>query len=336
MSLPRAPLGSSGMELTRVGFGAWAVGGGGWKFGWGSQDDRESIAALRHAVAAGINWVDTAPVYGLGRSEEIVGEALREIPGEERPFIFTKCGLTFDRDRPEQGPANVMASDSVRRELESSLKRLKVEHIDLYQVHWPPEDGTDIDEYWATMIELKQSGLVGAVGLSNHNLSQLASAEAVGHVDSLQPPLSMIHREAAGGLIQRCAEQSTGVLIYSPMQSGLLTGSMSAERVASLAQDDWRQSHEDFTGENLRRNLELADALEPLAERHGVQRGAIAVAWALQWPGVTGAIVGARSPTQVDGWLPGASLTLDDEDLEELALAIERTGAGEGPSRIAE
>jgi aryl-alcohol dehydrogenase-like predicted oxidoreductase len=319
------------MDLTRVGFGAWAVGGGGWKFGWGQQDDRESVSTMLHAVESGINWIDTAPVYGLGRSEEIVGRALQEINEAERPYVFTKCGLTFDRERPEEGPWNVMGASSVRAELESSLRRLGVEQIDLYQVHWPPDDGTALEEYWETMLELKRSGLVRAIGLSNHDEQQLARAESLGHVDSLQPPFSMIHREAGAGLLQHCAAQRTGAIVYSPMQSGLLTGAMSEARIQSLPEDDWRRTHEDFTGTNGKRNLALADALLPIAERHGVVPGAVAIAWTLRWPEVTGAIVGARSPEQVDGWLPAASLVIEDNEIAELTAAIERTRAGSGP-----
>ncbi len=331
MSLPRRALGRTGMEITSVGFGAWSIGGGGWRFGWGSQDDNDSIAALHRAVAAGVNWVDTAPVYGLGRSEEVVGRALQALPESERPYVFTKCGLTFDRSRPEQGPDNVMSAASVRRELEASLRRLGMERIDLYQVHWPPTDGTPLEEYWETMLALRNEGLVRAVGLSNHDLDQLQAAQRIGHVDSLQPPFSLIDRAAAEELIPACAEHGTGVIVYSPMQSGLLTGAMSVERVRALPRDDWRRGHEDFTGDRLQRNLALAQALGPVAERHGVEPGAVAVAWTLAWPGVSGAIVGARRPEQVDGWLPGASLELDAADLAELAGAAAASRAGRGP-----
>jgi aryl-alcohol dehydrogenase-like predicted oxidoreductase len=319
------------MDITRVGFGAWAVGGGGWKFGWGNQEDRESVDTIRHAIESGINWVDTAPVYGLGRSEEVVGHALHDFSDADRPYVFTKCGLTFDVEDPDNGPHNVMARDSVRREVEDSLRRLQVERIDLYQVHWPPEDGTPLEDYWSTMVELQTEGKVRAIGLSNHDVKQLEVAESIGHVDSLQPPFSLIHRDAAADLIPWCGDNETGVIVYSPMQSGLLTGAMSAERVAAMPHDDWRRSHEDFTGDNLTRNLALAAALEPVAERHGVTPGAVAVAWTLAWPGVTAAIVGARRQEQVDGWLPAASLQLTDDDLQELTDAITRTGAGSGP-----
>jgi aryl-alcohol dehydrogenase-like predicted oxidoreductase len=331
-ALPTRQLGTSGMELTRVGFGAWAVGGGGWKFGWGGQEDRDSVAAIHHAIDVGINWIDTAPVYGLGHSEEIVGRALAQIPQNDRPFVFTKCGLTFDRDRPDDGPFNVMAGPSVRAELESSLRRLGVERIDLYQVHWPPEDGTTLEEYWSTMAELKREGKVRAVGLSNHDAAQLSVAEQIEHVDSLQPPFSMIHREIASDLLPACVAAQTGVIVYSPMQSGLLTGAMSRERVERMPPDDWRRTHEDFNGESLTQNLALVDALGPMAAKHDVSVGALAVAWTLSWPGVTGAIVGARSPDQIAGWIAGADLELDEEDLRELGQAIAASEAGSGPS----
>jgi aryl-alcohol dehydrogenase-like predicted oxidoreductase len=332
MGLRTAPLGATGMSITRVGFGAWATGGGGWQFGWGSQEDRESIAAIRHAVDNGINWIDTAPVYGRGHSEEVVGQALREIPEADRPFVFTKCGLVFDRDDPAGGPSNVLAAASVRREVEDSLRRLGVERIDLYQVHWPPTDGTALADYWATMQELKAEGKVRAVGLSNHDLPAIQQAESIGHVDSLQPPFSLIHRGAADDVVPWCAAHDTGVIVYSPMQSGLLTGRMTAERVAIMPDDDWRARHEDFTGEALHRNLAVAEALRPVAERHGVPVPAVAVAWTLAWPGVTGAIVGGRSAEQVEGWLPAAGLDLTEVDLRELAAAVTGNRAGEGPA----
>lgn len=332
MTLPRTRFGRTDMEITRVGFGAWAIGGGGWVGGWGSQDDDESVQAIRYAVEAGVNWIDTAAVYGLGRSEEVVGSALRSIPDNDRPYVFTKCGLVFDPEKPLDGPHNVMAPASVRREVEDSLRRLGVERIDLYQVHWPPQDGMPLEEYWATMVDLRTEGKVRAVGFSNHDVDALTAAEKIGHVDSLQPPLSLIHRDAAAELLPWCERNGTAVIVYSPMQSGLLTGSMTPERVAAMPSDDWRRNHEDFTGEGLTRNLRLAAALRPVAGRHGVPVPAVAVAWTLAWPAVTGAIVGARRPQQVDGWLPAASLELTPEDLAELAAAVDASGAGEGPA----
>jgi aryl-alcohol dehydrogenase-like predicted oxidoreductase len=332
-TLPTAPLGTTGMRITRVGFGAWAIGGGGWTFAWGNQDDADSIAAIRHAVERGINWIDTAAVYGLGHSEEIVASALRGIPAEDRPYVFTKAGLVWDDHNRAAPPRRVGDPLSLRREVEASLRRLDVERIDLYQMHWPAEDGTTLEDYWGTLLQLKEEGKVRAIGLSNHDVRQLDAAERVGHVDTLQPPFSAIRREVAAAELPWCAAHGTGVIVYSPMQSGLLTGAFSLERAAQLGADDWRSRSPDFTGRGLRRNVALADALRPIAERHRATVAAVAVAWTLAWPGVTGAIVGARSPDQVDGWMGAAALALTDADLDEIAGAIERTGAGTGPVR---
>jgi aryl-alcohol dehydrogenase-like predicted oxidoreductase len=329
--LRTAPLGTTGMELTRVGFGAYAVGGGEDVRARAPRTDEESVAAIRHAAAAGINWVDTAAVYGLGHSEEVVGRALRGLPEAERPYVFTKCGQVWDPAVGAPSIRRVMAPKSVRREVEASLRRLGVERIDLYQVHWPGEDGTALDEYWQTMVDLRDEGKVRAIGLSNHDVDQLRAAEKIGHVDSLQPPFSAIRRGAAAELAW-CAQNGTGAIVYSPMQSGLLTGAYTAERVAALPAGDGRRRSPHFTT-GLERNLALATALEPVAERHGVSVAAVAVAWTLGWPGVTGAIVGARSPRQVDGWLPAADFVLTDADMAEIADAIIRTGAGTGPVR---
>jgi len=331
-SFATRPLGRTDMHITRVGFGAWAAGGPDWAVGWGPQDDADSIQAIRHAVERGINWIDTAAVYGLGHSEEIVRQALAPIPPSQRPYIFTKCGLTWSAAQPMRTPRRTGAPDSLRRELDASLRRLGVERIDLYQMHWPAGDGTPVEEYWDTLLDMKRAGKVRAVGLSNHNLAQLQAAHAVGQVDTLQPPLSIIRREAAADLLPWCAEQEVGVIVYSPMQSGLLSGEFTAARAAELPSSDWRSRHAEFTEPNLARNLELADALKPIAQRHGTTVAAVAVAWTLAWPGVTGAIVGARSPRQVDGWLGAATLELDVDDLSEIANAIEQTGAGAGPS----
>jgi len=324
------------MEITRVGFGAWAIGGAGWAFGWSSQDDTESVAAIRHAVESGINWIDTAAVYGLGHSEEIVARALREIPERERPYVFTKCGLVWDEQNRATQPRRVGDTRSLRREVEASLRRLEVERIDLYQMHRPAEDGTPVEQYWQTLLDLKAEGKVRAVGLSNHNVEQLTAAERLGHVETLQPPFSAIRREAAAAELPWCAAHGTGAIVYSPMQAGLLTGTFTPERAAALPADDWRSRSPEFRGEPLRRNLALAAALGPIAERHGTSVGAVAVAWTLAWPGVTGAIVGARRPAQIDGWLPAASLELTEADLDEVADALERTGAGAGPPRPCE
>jgi aryl-alcohol dehydrogenase-like predicted oxidoreductase len=332
-TLPMRALGTTGMHITRTGFGAWAIGGAGWAFGWGSQDDADSIAAIRHAVERGVNWVDTAAAYGLGHSEEIIARALRDVPVADRPYVFTKCGLVWDDANPTEPPRRAGDPRSIRRECEASLRRLEVERIDLYQMHWPAEDGARLEDYWGTLLDLEREGKVRAVGLSNHDVDQLAAAERIGHVDTLQPRLSAIHREAAATVIPWCAAHDTGVIVYSPMRAGLLTGSFTAERAARLGADDWRSRSPDFTGDHLRRNLSLAEALRPIAERHATTVAAVAVAWTLAWSGVTGAIVGARSPEQVDGWIGAASLELSDADLDEIARAIDRTKAGEGPVR---
>jgi aryl-alcohol dehydrogenase-like predicted oxidoreductase len=330
-TLPTVPLGRTDMHITRVGVGAWAIGGSGWSDAWGEQADDDSVAALRHAVEAGVNWVDTAPVYGLGHSEEVVARALRDIPEPDRPYVFTKGGLVWDENDRTRPALRVGAPASLRREVEASLRRLGVERIDLYQMHWPAEDGTPLEEYWQTFQDLKREGKVAAVGLSNHDPSQLDRAEAVGHVDTLQPPLSLIERSATAGVIPWCRDHDTGVIVYSPMQSGLLSGAFTRERAAALPEGDWRSRHPDFSGDGIERNLALAEALGPVAERLSVSRAAVAVAWTLAVPGVTGAIVGARSPGQVDGWIDASRLELTAADLDEIAAAAKATGAGRGP-----
>ena len=281
----------------------------------------------------GINWIDTAAVYGLGHSEEIVARALRDIPADDRPYVFTKAGLVWDDHNRPAPPRRVGDPLSIRREVEASLRRLDVERIDLYQMHWPAEDGTLLEDYWGTLLQLKEEGKVRAVGLSNHDVAQLEAAERLGHVDTLQPPFSAIRREVAAAELPWSAAHRTGVIVYSPMQSGLLTGAFSLERAARLGSDDWRSRSPDFTGLGLRSNVALADALRPIAQRHGATVAAVAVAWTLAWPGVSGAIVGARAPAQVDGWIGAGSLELTDTDLDDIATAIKRTGAGTGPVR---
>ena len=328
--LPTRPLGKSGMDITRVGFGAWAIGGGNWQFAWGAQDDAESVAGIRHAIESGINWIDTAAVYGLGHSEEVVARALDGIAEDDRPYVFTKVGVIWDPADRSAPSRRMMSPAIVRREVDASLRRLRAERIDLYQVHWPPrDDGTPLEEYWQVMVDLKAEGKVRAIGLCNHDAAQLGQAETIAHVDSLQPRFSAIDRGAAVDIAWADAH-GTGVIVYSPMQSGLLTGAFSRERVAGLPKDDWRRTHPDFTT-GLDANLALAGALVPVAQRHGVSVAAVAVAWTLAWPGVTGAIVGARRPGQVDGWLPAAGLRLTSADLDEIADGIRRTAAGTGP-----
>jgi aryl-alcohol dehydrogenase-like predicted oxidoreductase len=332
MTLPTRPLGTSGLTLTTVGFGAWAAGGGGWSFGWGPQDDSASIAAMRHAIARGVNWIDTAAVYGLGHSEEVVGQFLRTLAPGDRPYVFTKCGLEWDPQDRMKVSRRTLAPDSIRRECEVSLRRLGVERIDLYQFHWPDEGGVPMEDSWDTMTRLVEQGKVRAVGVSNFSVELLERCETRRHVDSLQPPFSMIKRDVAGAQLPWCAAHGTGVISYSPMQSGILTDTFSADRVATFAPDDWRRRGLEFKSPNLERNLVLRDALKPIAAKHQTTVGAVAIAWVLTWPGVTGAIVGARSAEQVDGWLPAASVVLDSQDLDDITGAIERSGAGTGPT----
>lgn len=321
------------MRLSRIGLGTWAQGGGGWAFGWGPQDDSESEAAIRRAVEAGINWIDTAPAYGHGHAEEVVGQVTAAMPERDRPYVFTKLGRRWDPADPMAPLRTELTPASIGREVEDSLRRLRTERIDLLQVHWPPADGTVVEEYWAPLLRLRDQGKVRAVGLSNHSAAQLAAAERIGHVDSLQPPFSLIRRDAAAAEIPWCGRHETGVIVYSPLQAGLLSGAMTAGRVAAMPEDDWRARNAEFTGDQLRRNLALADRLRPVAERHGTSPAAVAIAWVLAWPGVTGAIVGARRPRQVGDWVMAGSLRLEEADLDQIAAAVEATGAGTGPAR---
>jgi aryl-alcohol dehydrogenase-like predicted oxidoreductase len=308
-------LGSDGPEISVVGVGAWAIGGP-WRFGWGPQDDDESLAALHKAFDAGVNWVDTAAVYGLGHSEEVVGQAVREHGGEV--LVFTKCGRPW-YGREHNEPTYDLRPETIRFELEQSLKRLGTDHVDLYQFHWPDtETGTPVEDSWATMADLVTEGKVRWAGVSNFDVQGLERCERVRHVDSLQPPFSLINRSAARE-IAWCAANGTGVLCYSPLGSGLLTGGFDADRVRDLPAGDWRRTDAEFRPPRLEANLELARRLEPVAERHGVPVAAVAVAWVLATDGVTGAIVGARRPSQVDGWLPAGDLQLAEADLAELA-----------------
>lgn len=325
-NLPTRTFGRTGMAITRLGIGAWAMGGN----MWGPQDDAESVAAIRHAVELGINWIDTAAVYGNGHSEEVIGQALRQMPANERPLVFTKGGIV--RDSEGKNPRRIGERNHLRGELEGSLRRLGVEVIDLYQLHWPSDD-VPLEEYWANMLELQREGKVRHVGLSNHDVPQLERAEALGHVETLQPPFSMIRRDTAQAILPWCHAHGTGVICYSPMQAGLLTGSFTRERAASLAENDWRRTSPEFTGERLEHNLALADRLRPIADRLGVSLGTLSLAWVLAWPGLTAAIVGARSPAQVDGWIEAARFELSAADMAEIAGAIKATGAGQGPVR---
>ena len=332
-SLATRRLDTSDLTITTVGFGAWAIGGGGWAFGWGPQDDAQSIATIRHAIARGINWIDTAAVYGLGHSEEVVRRALEGMPAADRPYVFTKCGMVWDENDRMASPRQMLRPESIRAECEASLRRLGVERIDLYQFHWPDQSGTAAEDSWATMIRLVEEGKVRAAGVSNFDVGLLERCEALRHVDSLQPPFSLIRRGAAAHEIPWCASHGTGVIVYSPMQSGLLTDRFSAERVGTLAEDDWRRRSAEFKPPRLERNVALRDALRPVAARRGVSVAEVAVGWTLAWPGVTGAIVGARTPDQVDGWIGAAMLELAADDLDEVRGAIRSSGAGTGPDR---
>jgi len=333
MTLPVRPLGASGMRITTVGLGAWAIGGGGWAYGWGPQDDAASLATMRRALESGINWIDTAAIYGLGHSEEVVGRFLRELPPGERPLVFTKCGMAWDEQDRTAEPRRTLEPASIRAECEASLHRLGVERIDLYQFHWPDDTGTAVEDSWAEILRLVAHGKVRAAGVSNFDLGLLGRCEALRHVESLQPGFSMIRRAVAAQEIPWCARHETGVICYSPMQSGLLTDGFDAARIAALAPDDWRRRAPDFRTPALERNLALRDALRPIALRYETTVAAVAVAWTLAWPGVSGAIVGARAPEQIDGWLRAASLDLTMGDLDEIAAAISASGAGSGPVR---
>jgi aryl-alcohol dehydrogenase-like predicted oxidoreductase len=331
ISLPTRPLGPSGLEISTVGFGSWAVGGGGWSFGWGPQDDERSVEAIARAASLGVNWVDTAAIYGLGHGEEVVGRAVRALPAGSRPLVFTKCGLDWDDEDRMKPARRVVTPASVRRGAEESLRRLGLDSVDLFQIHWPDDQGNPIEPAWSEMLKLRDEGLARAVGVSNFDVGLLERCEALGHVDSLQPPFNLIGRETAEGLLPWAEAHGTGVICYSPMKNGILTDSFTAERVAQMAEDDWRKTAPNFSEPALGRNLALRDALRPIAERHDTTIAAIAVAWTLAWPGVTAAIVGARAPEQVDGWIGAAALELTAADLDDIAAAVRETGAGAGP-----
>jgi aryl-alcohol dehydrogenase-like predicted oxidoreductase len=307
-----AVLGRTGVEITRVGFGAWAIGGSGWDWGWGAQDDDDSIAAIHGALELGVNWIDTAAQYGFGHSEEVVARALEGV--EPRPLVFTKGGQP---EGPNRSTVQTLKRDSLRREAEGSLQRLRVDALDLYQIHWPiPDD--EIEEGWSTFAELKEEGLVRHIGVSNFSVAQLERAEAIAPVETLQPPYSLLDRDVEDEVLPWCREHGLGVIVYSPMASGMLTGRMTRERIESLPDDDWRSQSDTFREPQLSRNLELVERLKAVGERHGVEPGAVAVAWTLQNPAVTGAIAGFRRPDQVEPIVAAADLELDERDLAEL------------------
>jgi len=313
-------LGNSDLHITRVGYGAWAIGGSGWQFAWGSQDDNESIAAIHRALDLGVNWIDTAAVYGLGHSEEVVGRALKEWSGF-RPYVFTKCGL---RGEANGEVKKVLRADSIRNEVENSLRRLSVDVIDLYQIHWPPDpDSPELEEGWSTLDDLKCEGKVRWIGVSNFNVQQLKRAQAITPVTTLQPRYSLVHREIENEILPYCLSEGIGVIVYSPMASGLLTGAMTRERAATLPRDDWRRGHPDFTEPNLSYNLALVDRMREIAKGHNRSVGEVAIAWTLRHPAVTGAIVGARNARQAEGVMRAGDLRLTEEEVNQVGAFAE-------------
>jgi len=305
-------LGNSDLDITRVGVGAWAMGGGGWAFAWGPQDDEQSIAAIHAALDRGVNWIDTAAVYGLGHSEEVVAKALEG--RRERPYVFTKCERVWNEKGEIRGS---LMEDSIRRECEASLRRLKVERIDLYQIHWP-EPGEDLEEGWATMAKLQKEGKVRWIGVSNFNVEQLERCRRIAPITSLQPPYSAVSPEIEQNLLPYCQERGIGVIVYSPMKSGLLAGKMTRERLANLPEDDFRKRAPAFQEPRLSRNLELAGLMARIGQRHGVSAGVVAVAWTLRHPAVTAAIVGMRSAEQAAEVLAALDFRLSPEEAAEI------------------
>jgi len=308
-------LGNSDLNITRVGFGAWAIGGGGWEFGWGNQEDNDSIAAIKRALELGVNWIDTAAVYGTGHSEEVVAKALKERQGA-RPYIFTKCSMVWDEQRKVRFEHS---ADSIRRECEGSLRRLQVSVIDLYQMHWPPADnGAGLEEAWQTMAALQKEGKVRWIGASNFDVEQLKRAEKIASVTSLQPPYSLIRRQIEAEILPYCQKRGIGVISYSPMASGLLTGAMTRERAAALPENDFRSRGAEFKEPRLSKNIELVERLRQVGQRLGRSPGEIAIAWVLRHPAITGVIVGARNAKQIEGVVGVADVTLTEQDIAEI------------------
>ena len=303
-------LGASGMWLTPVGFGAWAVGGGDWQYSWGPQDDNDSIAAIHKAIDLGVNWIDTAAIYGLGHSEEVVGRAVKE--SSVKPFVFTKCGMVWDEKR-----AIKRTLLQIRREVEESLRRLQVEAIDLYQIHWPVED-RDIEEGWAVMAALRAEGKVRHIGVSNFSVAQMGRCLSIAPIASLQPPYSLLNREVEAEILPYCLDHGIGVINYSPQASGLLSGAMTKERIARLPEDDFRRNAKQFQEPLLSRNLALAELLGQIGARRGVSAGVVAIAWTLANPAITAAIVGGRSPEQVEGVWPAVKYRLTGDEMQEI------------------
>jgi aryl-alcohol dehydrogenase-like predicted oxidoreductase len=305
-------LGNSDLHLTRIGFGAWAIGGGNWEFAWGPQDDQESIQTIERAIESGLNWIDTAAVYGLGHSEEVVAQAVKRV--SKKPYIFTKCSMRWDAERRIY---RSLKASSLQEELDNSLRRLQVEAIDLYQIHWPNPEG-EIEEGWETLARFKKQGKVRYIGVSNFNVEQIKRVQKIAPVTSLQPPYSLLNRTVETEILPFCQKNNIGVINYSPMVSGLLTGKMTRERIASLPADDWRKRSPNFNEPRLTRNLQLVELLREIGNRHGVEPGVVAIAWTLRHPAITAAIVGARRPDQIAGVLPAASFNLSQEEAEQI------------------
>jgi aryl-alcohol dehydrogenase-like predicted oxidoreductase len=311
-------LGNSDMDISRVGLGAWAIGGS-WRWGWGTQNDSESVAAIRRAAELGVNWIDTAAVYGLGHSESVIGAALKEMP--KKPYIFTKCGLRWkETDNSAREAYSILKAKSVREEAENSLKRLGVDYIDLYQIHWP-NPKAEIEEAWTEMAKLREEGKVRFIGVSNHTVAQMERLKAIAPVTSLQPPYNLINRASESALLPFCKEHNIGVIVYSPMSSGLLSGKMTAERIKSLPDDDWRKQDFNYTEPQLSRNLKKVEVIKAIAAKRGVPTAQIAIAWTLKHPAVTAAIVGMRNPTQADETAGAANLVLSDDEITQLESA---------------
>lgn len=315
MAIEKRRLGNSDLMLTPIGVGAWAMGGSGWAFSWGAQDDADSIAAIRKAVDLGVNWIDTAAVYGLGHSEEVVGRAVKGLAN--RPYIFTKCARAWNENREI---VKCLKKDSVRRECEESLRRLQVETIDLYQMHWPEPD-EDIEEGWETMARLKEEGKVRWIGVSNYNVTQLKRVQAIAPITSLQPPFSLIRRDVEPEVLPFARQNGIGVIAYSPMGSGMLSGAMTRERAENLPADDWRSRSPQFQEPLLTRNLAIAGKLREIAARHGRNAGEAAIAWVLGHSAVTGAIVGVRNAEQVSGIIGAMEFRLSSEEMREIETA---------------